>query len=461
MAEIVVIKVCRPLTKTAKLVSNPAGLNGSKMTRQDIHITGLPYFPGVAVSRLHKGRDGDITDRILLISQYEVSNFSALPAGFIVVESVPFSHAMIGLLGMGLPTVLITAQQAELLDQDMPLVIDGSSGLVSSNVDEVPTAAEFTQQLEAGQPVLMADGEPVNVCVSVRQASVATQAKALGAKAIGLVRSEFLLPANDRLPDEAFYSRAFGEICAAASPLTVTFRLLDVAADKVPPWLPQSDSTGQALGLQGVRLYSIDPVQEVIQAQLAALAGLSEVYPLRVLLPFLVRVEEYKHWSAVIRQVLPDEVPVGAMAETPAMVLDIAELLKHADFVAIGCNDLMQSVFAADRDQSALRDYLDPYAPMLYRLFRQVAQEAGEHLSHIQLCGVLSQIPGILPVLLGLGFRTFSVDAPFVPHLANGISNVTRAECERLAEQVCAAHTTRDVLEILQMPRDRHPPYSC
>ncbi len=431
------------------------------MTMHDVHITGLPYFPGVAVASLHKGRDGDITDRILLISQYEVSTFSALPAGFIVVESVPFSHTMIGLLGMGVPTVLITAQQAELLEQDMPLIIDGSSGLISSDVDAVPTAVKFTQQLEAGQAVLMADGEPVNLCVSVRQASVAAQAKALGAKAIGLVRSEFLLPANDCLPDEAFYSRAFGEICAAASPLAVTFRLLDVAADKTPPWLPRSDSMGQALGLQGVRLFTIDPVQDVIHAQLVALAGLSNEFPVRLLLPFLVRVEEYDHWLALIRHILPDEVPVGAMAETPAMVLDIAELLKHTDFVAIGCNDLMQSVFAADRDQSALRDYLDPYAPVLYRLFRQVAQEAGEHLNQIQLCGVLSQIQGVLPVLLGLGYRIFSVDAPFLPYLANVVSNVTRVECERLAEQVCAAQTTQEVLKVLQLSRDRHPPYSC
>ncbi|MFW2374780.1 MAG: putative PEP-binding protein [Gammaproteobacteria bacterium] len=431
------------------------------MTRNDIHITGSAYFPGVAIARLHKGISGDIAQRILLISQHEVSSFSSLPAGFIVVESVPFSHTMIGLLGLGVPTVLVSAQQAELLEQDMRLVIDGSSGLISSNVDAVPAVVELRQKLEAGKPVMMADGEPVNLSASVRQSSIAGEAKALGAQAIGLVRTEFLIPDNDLLPDAAFYSRAFGEICKAASPLTVTFRLLDVAADKIPSWLPKLDIMGQALGLQGVRLFNIEPVQGVVSAQLAALAGLSTDFPVRVLLPFLVRVEEYDHWLSLIRKSLPDHVPVGAMAETPAMVLDIAELLNRADFVAIGCNDLMQSVYAADRDRSALRDYLDPYAPLLFRLFRQLAQQAGENLNNIQLCGVLAQISGVLPVLLGLGYRTFSVDAPFIPHLAQRVVDLTKADCESLAEQVCAVNTTQEVLEILQLPGDRHPPYSC
>ena len=66
---------------------------------------------------------------------------------------------------------------------------------------------------------------------------------------------------------------------------------------------------------------------------------------------------------------------------------------------------------------------------------------------------------GVLPVLLGLGYRTFSVDAPFIPYLADIVTNTTRGECETLAEQVCAAKTTREALEILQLPTDRLLPF--
>jgi len=430
------------------------------MTQHNIHIEGLPYFPGMTAARLHKGKGGDIAQRILLISQNEISNFISLPAGFIVVDSAPFSHPMIGLLGLGVPTVLISAQQAAMLEQDMQLAIDGSSGVISSDLNVVSPPENLSPDLKAEKPVLMADGEQVSLCVSVRQLSAASKAKTLGAKEIGLVRSEFLLPENDLVPDEAFYLRAFGEICDAASPLRVTFRLLDVAGDKIPPWLKKLDTANQAEGMQGVRLYSIDPVPAVIDAQLIALAALSKSFSIRVLVPFLARVEEYDHWLALIRQRLPAHVAVGAMAETPAMVLDIGQLLDHADFVAIGCNDLMQHVYAADRDRTELLHYLDPYAPLLHRLFRQVAEQAGERLNEIVLCGLLAQMQGVLPVLLGLGYRKFSVDAPFVPHLANIVSNITKTNCETLAAQVCEAKTTQDVLQILQLPTDRHPPFS-
>ena len=113
------------------------------------------------------------------------------------------------------------------------------------------------------------------------------------------------MPKGDRLPDREFYQRKFRDICEVASPLVVTFRLLDVAADKIPAWLPDSDLLGQGLGLQGVRLYHIDPVQQVVDAQLDALAELADDYKLRILIPFLVRMEEFEYWVTQVRQRVP------------------------------------------------------------------------------------------------------------------------------------------------------------
>lgn len=147
------------------------------------------------------------------------------------------------------------------------------------------------------------------------------------------------------------------------------------------------------------------------------------------------------------------------MAETLAMVLDIAAVLRDADFVAIGCNDLMQNFYMADRDQVNLRDYLDPYAPVLFRLFRQIADAAGDEINRVQLCGVLPQIQGVMPILLGLGYRRFSVDAPFIPYLAKDISTLTVTACHELSRQVCDARKTTEVLQRLKLATDRHAPF--
>ena len=429
------------------------------MTTHNIQFTGMPYFPGIAVGKIHVGIDSVNEKCIAVITQDVIAELSVKPAGIIVVEAAPLSHTMIALLGLGVPTVLINEQQAALLEDSAMLLIDGSNGRITNQLESVGQDEYNKQITSVGKAVLMADGELVNLCASVRQPAAARKAVELGARAIGLARSEFLLPANDRVPNTAFYQTMFRDLCEAASPLAVTYRLLDVAADKIPAWMPQMGTLGQALGLQGVRLYHIDSVQDVISAQLEALSGLSTEFSLRLLIPYIVRREEYEHWLTLIRQQLSAQVPIGAMAETPASVLDISNLFECADFVAIGCNDLMQALFAADRDKPELRYYLDPYAPLLFRLFSQIAHQSSEHLSNIQLCGVLAQIQGVLPVLLGLGYRTFSVDPPFIPFLANIVVNTTRGECEQLAAQVCMARKTQEVLEILQLPTDRHPPF--
>jgi phosphoenolpyruvate-protein kinase (PTS system EI component) len=193
-------------------------------------------------------------------------------------------------------------------------------------------------------------------------------------------------------------------------------------------------------------------VRRVLDAQLAAVDGFGGRFDLRLLIPYLTRLEELRHWRDHVRHSLNRAVPVGAMVETPAALLDIGNWLAVADFVAIGCNDLMQCLFAADRDRPELRDYLDPCAPPLYRFLKQAADNAGDALGRVQLCGVLPQLPGVLPVLLGLGFRAFSVDAPLVPFLARAVRSTSLDAARARAAQVCEAADSRRVADLLGWP---------
>jgi phosphoenolpyruvate-protein kinase (PTS system EI component) len=267
------------------------------------------------------------------------------------------------------------------------------------------------------------------------------------------------MPVDGRPPGTTFLGQTFGEMCAAATPLPVTIRLLDVAADKIPQWMSSIAAVGGALGLQGVRLFDREPARGVIHAQLAAIDQLSEQFELRILIPYLVRYEEVRHWVDTIRSRLSRPVPIGAMIETPAGALDLAHWLDAVDFVAVGCNDLMQCLFAADRDRPELRHYLDPYAPLLFRFFRQLADAAGKRLEQVQLCGLLPQIQGVMPILLGLGYRTFSVEPTLIPHLAATVTATTITDARLLAERACAAAETRQVVELLELHTGKSPPY--
>jgi phosphoenolpyruvate synthase/pyruvate phosphate dikinase len=51
------------------------------------------------------------------------------------------------------------------------------------------------------------------------------------------------------------------------------------------------------------------------------------------------------------------------MIETPSAALKVDHLARECDFVSIGTNDLIQYIFAADRENQEVRQPLSPAAP--------------------------------------------------------------------------------------------------
>lgn len=415
-------------------------------------ISVTPYAPGQAQGRLTRaGTDGGIR----LVHQEELSGVCTRHDGFIVVEGAPFSHWMILLLGAGVPVVMIDAATAATLPVGEAVWIDGTHGRLCIPVPPAATVAPPVLPAPSG-PLTSADGQAVQLRASVSSIEGARLALTHGAAALGVVHTEYFNPADGSLPDPAFYTEALGAVCRAAAPLPVTLRLLDIAASKRPPWLESKAVPASPLGLQGVRLYRSGRVQQAFAAEIAAAAGLAAQHPLRLLIPYLTTPEEFDHWRAEIETRLAAAaaapLPVGAMVETPALALMLDRLLERADFASVGLSDLMQCLFAADRDLPDLGDYLDPYAPALYRFLRGMAAAAGDHLDRVQLCGVLPWMPGVLPVLLGLGFRAFAVNPRLIPELARRTALISIPTAADLAAAVCSAGDAATVRALLLPP---------
>lgn len=406
------------------------------MTTTAVHITGMPYVAGIARGPLQHGLQDNPAGKIIMLEQPLPGPLEPTPAGFVMVDGAPFAHSQIPLLGSGVPTIMIARSQADGLQTGMELVLDGTTGLLTSDLSAVVAPREPPV---AGAVSATLDGEAVSLLVSARSQQAVQSAAESGTAAIGLLRSEFITPEDRQLPDVAFYRDAFRQLCETAAGLPLTIRLFDVAASKRPAWLRLPPADAGVLGRQGVRLYADEPVQGIYRAQLQAIATLAPEFDVRILLPYVADLAELQYWHDDIRQRLACPVTVGAMAETPAAALQLREWLEVVAFAAIGCNDLMQCLFGADRDQPGLQRYLDPYAPALYRFLRQVADAAQDRLDAVQLCGVLPQLPGILPLLLGLGYRVFSVEAAVLPYLRQTIAATDTGEARLLAQQACEA----------------------
>lgn len=404
----------------------------------------MGFVPGVARGRLTRNAQ---PEAILLADHEALRGLSASPAGCVLLDAAPFSHVSIGLLSRGIPTVIMGAEQAAQIVEGVEVILDGASGrLLPAELDD----GDWTSPPPpVPRDLRSLDGEPVELRASVRAAATARMARERGLAAIGLVRTEFLLPGEGVEPDRAFYARAFEAVLEAAAPLPVTFRLLDLAPDKRPAWASALPTTGP-LGLHGSLLYRHPLVRGVVEAQLQALSGLYRRFTVGLLIPNVATVAQFQQHRDLVESILPDPaVSVGAMLETPGAALAVDRFLAAAKPVGFGLNDLMQSLFGADRDLPAVHEQLDPYAPAIYRLLRATAELAGPDVGRVQLCGVLPQLPGVLPVLLGLGYRTFSVDVAHAPYLARGVTSRSVATDRDLADAVCAAASGRAVADLL------------
>lgn len=422
------------------------------MAESGRQIRGMGYVPGLAHGILRPGAaHGNV---ISLVSQQTAVGMTSQPAGIVVVDGAPMSHDMISLARRRIPTVVIDGIQSQQLKPEAEVWIDGATGLIATHVSRMPFPVALPTAPRAGHAVQLESGSEVWLMASVRSTNAVRQAVADGAAAIGLVRSEFLGHHREHPPDRRYFEAELEALCSAAGPLTLTARLVDLASDKPPRWLPGGQLPLGPLGMQGVRLFSREPVRSVVKAELEILATLSERFPLEVLLPYLSSRDELERWTAFARGFLPPGVRVGAMVETPAAALDLANWREVADFLAVGCNDLMQCLFGADRNEPLLHNCLDPYSPVLFRLLAQAADSAGGFLDRVRLCGVLPRIAGVLPVLVGLGYRRFSVDSVWIPYLAEDVRELELEAAQNLAREVCSCRHSREVHELLGLPVD-------
>lgn len=408
-----------------------------------------PYAPGTARGRLCRNLERISADCIVMLTQPALAAIDTTPAGIIVVDGAPLSHPMIHLFSLDIPVVIVSASDAESFEDDEDIVIDGSKGRVIRSPGSALVTPAVPVTPVAGKSLLLQDASRVSVRASINGSKDAVRAFNRGAESVGLVRTEFIVPADGSMPDAAFYQYELDRLCAAAGSLAITLRLPDIAADKQVAWLEPFSGMTSPLGIQGIRLYQHETVRTVIDAMLEAVNSLCTQYDLRLLLPYVSTRDEFVHWRHIIQRQLQQPLPVGIMAESPATVLAISSWFDVADFVAIGCNDLMQCLFAADRDIAALSRYLDPYSPELLRFLQQAAQSAGNHIEQVQLCGLLPQFPGVLPVLLGMGFRAFSVAPAVIPYLAATIDQVDLKQAQSLAQRACSASDSQQVRSLL------------
>ncbi len=81
------------------------------------------------------------------------------------------------------------------------------------------------------------------------------------------------------------------------------------------------------------------------------------------------------------------------MIEVPALVWQLDQLLPELDFVSIGSNDLVQFLYASDRQNPRLAQRYDPLSPAVLKAIRMIVEAGEAHGVHVNLCGEMAGRP--------------------------------------------------------------------
>jgi phosphotransferase system enzyme I (PtsI) len=383
-------------------------------------------------------------------------------AGVATDEGGAEGHTAVMLRALGVPAVLGAAGVAHaILPGDMA-VVDGIAGTVTLNPDAA-TLAEARNALSAFArerqryarlrrlPAVTLDGEEVELQANLELPIELPLIARAGAHGIGLFRSEFLFMNRETVPDEQTQTDVYRNVIEAMGGDTVTIRVLDwggekdIAALSAAGIVPEIADTNPALGLRGIRLLLRQP--ELFETQLAAILRASIHGPTRVMLPMVTNVAEVRAARDVYERVarrlrrrgerLPETLPpLGIMIETPGAALGADALALEADFFAVGTNDLTAYTLAVDRGESDVAELYDPLHPAVLRLVQFATEAALRLRMPVSVCGEMAANPRLTPLLLGLGLRSFSMNAAAVPRVKQAVRAASIDACARFARRV-------------------------
>lgn len=273
-----------------------------------------------------------------------------------------------------------------------------------------------------------------------------------GASAIGLFRSEVLAFKLRRFPSEKYQRQIYRELTDAAEGRALTIRLFDIGGDKVLD--PTHQFGRSALSHRGIRYLLRHRHQ--LRAQLRAILSLAH-RPLSILIPMVSTLEDLletkkemqRIWEQLNQTQRSTQPSLGCMLEVPSSAIILDQLAPHCDFFSLGTNDLCQYLFAIDRNQSQ-RQLRLPYHPAILRLIAQVAKEAKRLKRPISICGEMCSDPLLIPLLVGLGIRSFSVSPAKLAQMAEVVEGGSLQEVESLARTALALSSAEDVRDHLQ-----------
>ena len=349
--------------------------------------------------------------------------------GFVMERGGTGSHAAILARALGIPAVSGLKNIHNQLFCSTTLIIDGDNGLVIAWPSE-NTIEEYSSKaaVKRSQPLEnIQTPKKFQVFFNISTSSEIDAALALAPDGIGLYRTEYECLAENNLLTEQEQYEIYSKVLKSMRGKPVYLRALDVGGDKSASFLDLPKEDNPYLGLRGARLLLAKP--ELLIPQARAIARASVFGPVNVMFPMIADLVQFRKLKTAFQEAISDlrkgEIHYGLMFEVPSACLQASEILKEAEFGSIGSNDLIQYLFAVDRNNELVAHDYSADNPIFWSLLKRIVHAAKKNRRPLSICGEIAGYPEYISKLIDYGIKTFSVSHRLIPSVRTEIERCT------------------------------------
>ncbi len=392
--------------------------------------------------------------------------------GFATNGGSATSHVALLARAMAIPAVTGLVNVTSLVKPGMTVILDGSNGTITLNPDKQTCellesalshrkAAEAKADLGGAPAGTLREGGEVLLYANIHPGVAVSGLKEIGARGVGLYRSEYLWLNREREPTEDEQFEAYKEAVIEASKLSpkasITIRALDIGGDKTVKGISAKEAN-PFLGNRSIR-YLLSNV-DVFKTQLRAVLRASAFGKTYLMYPMVSCVEELNEAAVILAEVkrkldednIPYDrtMPVGAMIEIPAAAINADAIAKRVDFFSIGTNDLIQYTMAADRSNEAVAHLYQPTNPAILYLMKRTIAAAHRHGIKVGVCGESAADPIIGVLWAALGIDMLSMSGTYIPVMAKLFRRLSRKDLDEyaaLVNDMDGSCTAQDIFE--------------
>jgi len=373
-------------------------------------------------------------ERVVVISEIIPSLILTIkkssPLALVAETGSLHSHSAIIAKSLGVPVIFNMHHATKVLHENAYVIVNGSKGEVILEPSEKRKKEyeKFKQHQHEilkekiallKKPITTKDGVSIELMGNIEFPEECDSPEIMYSDGIGLFRTEFIYFLENTFPSAEKQAEVYKKVISSipeGKPIYV--RVFDVGGDKLQREFGLHKEKNPNLGCRGIRF--LLKYKEIFRQQIRGILFASSKGNIKIMLPMISSREEIVESRKIINEEMDflkkekipydEEIDLGIMVEIPSSAIMAHELADDVDFFSIGTNDLTQYVLAADRNNETLSDDFTYFHPAVRALIETVIHAGKNKHIDVKMCGEMAGDPLAVPLLLGMGLRSFSAN---------------------------------------------------